>query len=193
MSRRTKLLPGSLAVLALSAVWSWIGSRAEEAPGHDLAAVRSASARSIQAPVEHVEEPLFAALAVRPVHRVPGRDPWRFGEAPRPVRLAVQPPATRPVPEPAPLVPQAPAPVVARPEPRVFPWKYLGSFGPADRRIAVFTDGASVYNRREGEVLTDGFVLERIGLESVDVRPLQAPGIPAQRLVPGAGRGRGVS
>lgn len=202
MDSRTKLLLGILASVALSGAWHWIGPGAPEtaAPpelssgaGRPAAAVRSIS--SIRVPVEHVEEPLFAALAVRPVHRVPGRDPWRFGETPRPAARFMTPPAVRPpAAEPAPPVPVPLAPAaVQAPEPPLFPWRYLGSFGPADRRIAVFTDGASVYNRREGEVLADGFVLERIGLESVDVRPLQASGAPSQRLAPGAGPGRGVS
>jgi hypothetical protein len=81
--------------------------------------------------------------------------------------------------------------VAAAPAPPAFPWKYLGTFGPASRRIAAFSDGATVHNRREGDILAERFVLERIGIESVDVRPLQDPGAPAeppQRLAPGAGR-----
>jgi hypothetical protein len=188
MDRRTRLLLGSLALAGLTAVWTWIGPDAEEtsAPPERAAAIRAI--RTIRSPAEHVEEPLFAALDVRPAERMPGRDPWRFGAAPQ-TALATTPPAVlRPSSEPAPLVPLAPAPAVTAPAPAAFPWTYLGSFGPADRRIAVFSDGATVHNRREGEILAERFVLERIGIESVDVRPLQDPGAPAappQRLVLG--------
>jgi hypothetical protein len=189
MDSRTRLLLSGLALAGLTVVWTWIGPAAEETAAPPE---RAAAVRAIQAPVEHVEEPLFAALDVRPAERLPGRDPWRFGAAPRPARLAATPPAVlRPSSEPAPLVPLAPAPAVTAPAPPAFPWTYLGSFGPADRRIAAFSDGATVHNRREGEILAERFVLERIGIESVDVRPLETPGVsaaPPQRLVPGAGR-----
>lgn len=193
MDSRTRLLLGILTFAGLCAVWTWIGPAADEETSPPL---RTPGTGRSAAPLEHIEEPLFAALAVRPVERVPGRDPWRFVELPRPAQRGVQSPVRHPGSEPAQPVPM-PAPVMTAPEPPAFPWTYLGSFGPAHRRIAVFAEsaapGAPVQNRREGEILAERFVLERIGIESVDVRPLNLPGAPAQRLVPGSGKGRRVS
>jgi hypothetical protein len=196
MDSRTKLLLGVLAFIGLLSVWIWIGpggGGSEEAiapldrvPGSGRATAATATRTP---PVERVEEPLFAGLAVRPRELTPGRDPWRFGATPQPARVArprVVVPAPAPVTQP---VAPPPAPRMTAPEPPVFPWKLLGSFGPAGRRIAVFAEGAAVHNVREGEILAERFVLERVGLESADVRPLGFSSAPAQRLVPGGRRG----
>ena len=126
----------------------------------------------------------------------PGRDPWRFGEPP-------------PLPpEPAPPPPSAEelariqadqerlarmqAEVAERrrqealiPKPQPFTMKYIGSFGPTQRRLAVFSDGQDIYNAREGEVLEGKYIVARIGYESVDIQFVGFPAWPAQRLAVG--------
>ena len=59
---------------------------------------------------------------------------------------------------------------------------FLGSFGPQTRRLAVFSDGAEIYNVLEGEVLKEQFVVVRIGFESADVGFVGFPDAPAKRL-----------
>lgn len=194
MHGRTRFQLGLLAFAGLLAVWTWIGPMSGERAPAVVEAAPPARAAA-RPPVDHVEELRFAALGIPRREHVPGRDPWRFVTAPQPGRTST-PAVVRPRPEPAALITPPPSSHAASPEPPRFPWTYLGSFGPADRRIAVFAEGSEVHNRREGEVLAERFVLERIGIESVDVRPLDTPGAPAERLAPGArgaGRGRGMS
>jgi len=72
----------------------------------------------------------------------------------------------------------------AGPQPPAFDLRYLGSFGPRRRRIAVFADssGDNIYNAREGDTLDDRFVVEAIGYESVDIGFVGFPDVPARRL-----------
>ncbi len=197
MENRTKLLLGILAFLGIFAAWTWIGPggdrRGDGAETAPVGRVPAAGRAAAKAPVEQVEELRLAALTAASGSRAIGRNPWSFGLPPEPAPRAITSVIdSHPGPRPQPPVAPVPAPAVAGPP--VFPWRYLGSFGPRDRRIATFAEGDTVHNRREGEVLADRFVLEHIGIESVDVRPLGFPGAPAQRVVPGgAGSGRGVS
>ncbi|HEX5757811.1 MAG TPA: hypothetical protein VF121_01320, partial [Thermoanaerobaculia bacterium] len=126
----------------------------------------------------------------------PGRDPWSF-------------PAPPPPPEPPPPPPlsaaelarqQAEAERIAReqaalaeaarieamkPKPPPFTMKYLGSFGPGAKRLAVFSDGKEIINARQGEVLHGQFVVARIGYESVDIQFVGFPDEPPLRLAVG--------
>jgi hypothetical protein len=72
----------------------------------------------------------------------------------------------------------------AIPKPPPVTLKYLGSFGPAARRVAVFADenGENLYNARAGEVLEGKFIVDRIGYESVDLKFVGFPDEPARRL-----------
>jgi hypothetical protein len=72
----------------------------------------------------------------------------------------------------------------AIPRPPEVTLRYLGSFGPRDRRIAVFEDpgGGGVLNAREGETLQGKFIVDRIGYESVDLRFVGFPDEPPRRL-----------
>jgi hypothetical protein len=69
----------------------------------------------------------------------------------------------------------------------VFPYTYIGYIGPADRRIAVFTDEDKkvTINRLQGEVLDGKFLVARIGYESVDIQFVGFPDTPAQRVAVG--------
>lgn len=121
-----------------------------------------------------------------------GRDPWRFFEPPPP-----PPPAPKPL-SAAQLRAMAEAEAArqrllaeqarlaaleaAKPKPPPFTWAYLGNFGPARQRIAVFADGKRVWNARQGETLENKFIVAQIGYESVDIRFVGFPDVPAERL-----------
>jgi hypothetical protein len=139
-----------------------------------------------------------AALQAKPHTYTPGRDPWRFGAIPPPPptpeeiaarkqaeaiaaqqRAAEE--AARKVAEQQALNPPPPPP----PQPPPFTLRYLGSFGPPRARIAVFSDGKTIYNVREGGVIQGKFVVAHIGFESVDIQFVGFPDTPAQRLSPG--------
>jgi len=212
MDSRTKLLLGLLAFVGLFAVWTWIGPGGGDgaAPSSGGAAYDEDGApvaRSVpgarrapaaKGPVDHVEELRVAALTVRPRGYTPGRDPWRF----------VDPPPPPPPPPPAPpsaaeLEAQRRAAEeaarlraqmlaqqqteAAKPKPPPFTMSYLGNFGPPNRRLAVFSDGKTIYNAQKGEVLAGKFIVAEIGYESVDIRFVGFPDWPPQRLAVGPG------
>jgi len=117
-----------------------------------------------------------------------GRDPFRYGPVP--------PPPPPPPPTAAQLRAKAEqeerdrlarirqAELDAIPKPPPVNLKYLGSFGPEARRVAVFADdgGENLYNARTGDVLEGKFIVDRIGYESVDLKFVGFPDAPAKRL-----------
>ena len=117
----------------------------------------------------------------------PGRDPFRYAEPPRPV--------APPRPEPKPEVTEAQerlaetrlaaAAEPPKPKPPPIDVIYLGSFGPDERKIAVFSDDDTIYNAGVGDVVSDKFILVQIGFESVDLKFVGFPDEPAQRLAVG--------
>lgn len=113
----------------------------------------------------------------------PGRDPFRFYEPPPP---PPPPPKPQPPPPPQPVAPVTPPPPVAPPKPQPPPIdvEYLGSFGPAEAPIAVFTgaDGEEIWNVRVGGVIEEKFRVVRIGYESVDLGYVDFPDEPPARL-----------
>ena len=136
--------------------------------------------------VEVVE--LHAAhLAGSPAEFVVGRDPWRYGQvAPKP-----QPkpePVKRPPPKPAPTAPVEVVQTPVEPQgplPPEVDVTFLGTFGPANRQIAVFYDGESIFNAGRGDVLNEKFQVVEIGLESVDLGFVGFPDEPPARLAIG--------
>jgi len=211
MESRTKLLLGILAFIALFAVWIWVGPGGDDSKsggrgGYDAATAPvgvvpgAGRAPAGKAPVDHVEELRFAALTVRPREYTPGRDPWRYKDPP-------PPPAPKPPPPPSAEELEARRRAeeeaarlraemfrqqqeeAAKPKPPPFNLSYLGNFGPPSRRIAVFSDGKTIFNALEGEVLAGKFIVADIGYESVDIRFVGFPDWPPQRLAVGsAGR-----
>jgi hypothetical protein len=103
-----------------------------------------------------------------------GRDPFRFAAPP--------PPPPRPLPPPPP--PLEPPPPLG-PQPPPVDVTFLGSFGPPERRIAVFTDGKTIYNAERGDTLSGKFVVYAIGYESVDLTFVGFPEVPPERLAVG--------
>jgi hypothetical protein len=212
MNSRTKLLLGLLGFVALFAVWTTMGPGSEDeaaapvrqgAYDEDTEPVNrslpgAGRAASAQPRVEQVEELQVAALTIRPGEYTPGRDPWRFVDPPPP-----KPPPPPPPPSAAELEARRRAEEeaarlraemlrqqqeeAAKPKPPPFTMSYLGNFGPPNRRFAVFSDGKTIYNAREGEVLAGKFIVADIGYESVDIRFVGFPDWPPQRLAVGPG------
>ncbi|MGB5881354.1 MAG: hypothetical protein WBH85_15100 [Thermoanaerobaculia bacterium] len=138
-------------------------------------------------------DPLVVELRVGDLERepgdyAPGRDPFRFGAPP--------PPPPPPPAEPDPdalrraeeaLAAQEPPEEATPPQPVPPPVDvvFLGSFGSAKRRLAVFSNGKAIFNVLEGGVLNEKFVVVRIGFESVDVGFVDFPDAPPERLAVG--------
>ncbi|MEM1247783.1 MAG: hypothetical protein AAGK22_15520 [Acidobacteriota bacterium] len=127
-------------------------------------------------------------LRAEPREFAVGRDPWRFGEAPKPPAPKPKPPAPKPKkqPKPKPPKPVETGPVEPpKPKPPEVDVTFLGTFGPADRKIAVFFDGSAIYNAGRGDVLNEKFQVVEIGLESVDLGFVGFPDEPPARLAIG--------
>jgi len=178
------------ALLGLRVLWLLASPGGGTVPGLRPAAARrgGAGARSAEAIPDHLVALRTDLLEPDPERELEvGRDPFRYA--------------------PAPLPPPPPGPSLeelerrrqeeeerrrlaeeqrleAGPQPPEFDLRYLGSFGPRRRRIAVFADasGANIYNAREGDTLDDRFVVETIGYESVDIGFVGFPDVPARRL-----------
>lgn len=76
------------------------------------------------------------------------------------------------VPEPLTFQEQPQPPRIETPqkkEPPYFNYRYLGFFGPQDKKLAVFSDGKEIIDVFEGETIMDKFILKKIGYESVTI------------------------
>ena len=75
----------------------------------------------------------------------------------------------------------------AKPKPPSIELVYLGSFGPGQRKIAVFADkkGENIYNAAVGETIEGKFIVHQIGFESVDLAFVGFPDVPPHRLAVG--------
>ena len=207
---RQKLLLGVLGFLLLIAGWRYLGPSGggggeEEVLGpsatFDPEAADSAAPPTLPGARRGTRTstgaPQVAQLRLGDLDRVPpsyaeGRDPWRFVDPPPPP--PEPPPPPPPPPSAAELAAQEEArrraaeeaarlaAEAARPKPPEFTWEYLGNFGPASKRIAVFSDGKREYNAQEGEVLAGKFIVARIGYESVEIKFVGFPNEPAKRL-----------
>jgi hypothetical protein len=193
--RRRQALLALLALVVVFALWRWLPALVPEvpAPAPPRAAAAGRPGRPMKAgqsalEVRDVVELRLGALEVEPVEFQVGRDPFRFGPAPAPPppppptadELAALEDARRRAEDRARQV----AVENAKPRPPVFDLTYLGSFGPAGRRVAVFSDKGrqEILNARRGEVLRGKFILDEIGLESVSLKFVGFPEVPAQRV-----------
>lgn len=192
-SERERRLLGALALLAaLSGLWTlWrVARRAPDSAGVSTGVparpARAARDRTGALP-ERIVELRVDRLDPRPRDLAVGRDPFRFAP------IAPPPP---PPPSPEELarrreqeeerrrLAEERAAQALLPRPPDVDLRFLGSFGPRSRRIAVFADasGANVFNAREGDTLEGKFTVEKIGFESVDLAFVGFPDVPARRL-----------
>ena len=77
-----------------------------------------------------------------------------------------------------PEIPPPPPP----PTPPPFPYKFLGTFGPAARPIAVFSREGEVLNVRPGETFGGKFILLNVGIESADIGYVGFPADARKRI-----------
>jgi hypothetical protein len=83
-------------------------------------------------------------------------------------------PTAAPPPPPGPgsvafVGPMPPPPPTPTPVPPEITFKFIGTFGPRDRPIAVLLLGDQLLNAHVGDVVFDRYILRNIGYESVDV------------------------
>jgi hypothetical protein len=178
LERREKVLLGLLAAVGIG-----LGARALLPRFDDggLAAairggdsdVRRAAEAVVIAPAVELD---IAALDGGSAEIEIGRNPFSYAAPP--------PPPPRPAPPPPPPMAVAPPPPRG-PQPPPVDVTFLGSFGPPERRIAVFSDGKIIYNAERGEILGGKFVVHAIGYESVDLTFVGFPDVPPERLAVG--------
>lgn len=198
--RRQRLLLALLLVIAAVAAWTQLLGPMLDDEGTGTAGTGRGPGGVAAAEVEIVTLDLDELAAV-PRDYSPGRNPFAFGEPPPPPgptpeelarraeeeaerrraarvarRAAEQQAEERAANPPPPPEPQPPA----------FEMTYLGSFGPADRRIAVFADGEEIFNALVGDVLADQFVVADIGYESVAIAFVDFPDEPPRRFAIGS-------
>lgn len=157
-----KTLVGLLAVAVVCSLWR-LWPEADAADVVPLPAARVAPPPPALTPVTWQE--------ARPHSVAIGRDVFRFGE-----RASRPPAAARP--EPPVVLPQpviiaerdAPRPAGETPAPLLFPYAYIGRFGPDANPIAVFSRDGEIVNARVGETIGGTWTLREIGMESVVVR-----------------------
>ncbi len=176
-AERRRVLLAVLVIVALFGGWrllrGWLSSG-----GPAVASVVTASSRTGKRSsklVTHADTLALAALEHQPAVYRGGRDLFRYAPEPAP---PPPPKVAAKTPPPPPPVETAPA----KPRPPEIDLSYLGSFGPDDRQIAVFTDGKNIYNAFEGDVLEGKFIVAKIGYESVDIAFVGFPDAPPQRL-----------
>jgi hypothetical protein len=171
--RRRELTLASIALVVLAiAVWTVRGGSAPVAGGAASApAAASKPAANPDRPFSGVN--LDALDAKRPEPEASTRNPFRFKPAPAP-----------PPPPPPPVVKQPDRPVGADgtplppPPPRIA-LKYIGDMADPRKpggRIAILSDGRSVYHGREGDVIEGRYRILRIGVESVELAYLDGRG-----------------
>ncbi|HKI87025.1 MAG TPA: hypothetical protein VKA53_09790 [Thermoanaerobaculia bacterium] len=174
-SERKRILITLLVIVALFGAWRLVHAWLSSGPPGDLTAVAASTPRGRRSAklVTHAVTLDTAALEHQPAVYHGGRDLFRYAPKPEPPpKVATK---AAPPPPPAPKEP-------AKPSPPQIDLSYLGSFGPDDRQIAVFTDGKNIYNAFEGDVLEGKFIVAKIGYESVDISFVGFPDAPPRRL-----------
>ncbi len=97
-----------------------------------------------------------------------GRDLFELREPTRPPVPTATPRPPLPC-EAAYVGPCGPPTPTPPPRPPEISFKFIGSFGPKGRPIAVIQQGDEVFNARSGDTLFGRFVLRKVGYESIDV------------------------
>jgi hypothetical protein len=171
--RRRELTLASIALAVLAiAMWTVRGG---SAPLPAQAPAASAATQAAPAGTNHpfAGVNLDALQTERPEPEASTRNPFRFKPPPPPP--PPQPTAWTKVPNPETVASGPPPPP---PLPRIT-LKYIGDMADPKKpggRIAILSDGRSVYHGREGEVVEGRYQILRIGVESVDLAYLDGRG-----------------
>jgi hypothetical protein len=198
-AKRRRVLIAALLVLAAVAAWSQLLPRLGGDGGGVTTAGRSGGGR-VAGGVEVVTLDLDALSAMPRDYSVE-RNPFAYGQPPPPpgptpeelARRAEEEAERRRAAEEARRAAEERAlelaenpPPPPKPQPPDFGLRYLGSFGPDHRRIAVFSDGKEIYNALVGDVLAGQFVVHDIGYESVAIAFVDFPDEPPRRFAIGS-------
>ena len=100
-----------------------------------------------------------------------GRDLFDFRvPTPTPMPAPTPPPPPPPGPgDPRFVGPLPPPPPPPTPAPPAVSFRFIGTFGPKERPIAVLVNGDQIVNARAGDVVFGEFILRKIGYESIVV------------------------
>lgn len=182
LQRREQILLGLLGLVAVAILISQAGSWIDALRGGDDLRVGGAGGGASV----HLDGELVHLASIEPeIHDYTvERDPFRFGQPPRPEPTPT-PPRPEPKPPPPPPTPK-PEPVDTGPQPPPIEYAFLGSFGPVQRRIAVLTDGETLYNVRMGDEVEGVVRVRDIGYETVELEYIDFPEAPSVRLEVGS-------
>lgn len=196
--QRKRVLLGALLVVMLAIVWRQVGPRFGGGGGASDVGSRARSATN-GAIVSVLDLPEVVELRLGDLEKMagqfrPGRDPFRFGEVEAVEAEPTADEAADAEREAAALEAMRRAMEARRSQTSAAPSrpalpdlevKFLGSFGPRQKRLAVFSDGDEIFNVLEGGILKRHFVIRQIGFESVDVGYANYPDEPPIRLAVG--------
>lgn len=183
-NRRQLALLAILAAVLVLFVVRWRGGASSSPPAgaprvaagrvdEDQPAARSRPGRG-EKEVKPEDVPIITTGDLRPsasARGPQGRNIFDF-RPPTPRQMPTPTPAPPPPPAPGsrdfigPLPPPPPPPTPAPPD---IAFKFIGTFGPKDRPIAVLVSNDQVVNARAGDVAFDRFIVRRVGYESIDV------------------------
>lgn len=109
-----------------------------------------------------------------PRSRADGAPPRNIFDPKPPTPIPPPTPTPGPPPPPVPgsfvfVGPLPPPPPTPTPVPPEVSFKFIGTFGPKDRPVAVLVQGDQIVNARAGEVVFDRFQIRRVGYESIEV------------------------
>ena len=186
-ARERRLLLGLGAVLVIALLARWAGGDGVAAIGSDEGGKRGVQEDETGA-VREVVPLEVAALRPREGSFEVGRDPFRYGPVPTPPPPPPAPPPPPPPPQIVEVAPAVPPPPPVPQPPSTDHLRYLGSFGPSGRRIAVVLAGGELHNVREGAVLEGRFIVHEIGYESLAIAFVGFPDAEPRRL-PAGGTG----
>jgi hypothetical protein len=186
-TRRQLYLLAALAAVLILAVVRWGGKGSTNgptqasapavsgSPEEDRTAGRARPGASREKKISPEDVPIVTIQDLEPPRARGGDkadrnifDPRQPTATPRPT--PTPPPPPPPAPGSAafigPLPPPAPT---ATPVPPEISFKFIGTFGPKDRPVAVLIAGDQLVNARAGDVVFDRFIVRNIGYESVDI------------------------
>ncbi len=187
-TRRQIYLLTALGILLILAVVKWggrgsagapapVSSARAGAPGleEDRPAGRGRARAAQEKNVDPEDVPFVSVEDLNPPRaRRPGDQGRNIFDIREPTKPLPPTPTPAPPPPPAPgsaafigpLPPPLPTPTPVPPE---ISFKFIGTFGPKDRPIAVLISGDQLVNARAGDVVFERFILRNVGYESVDI------------------------
>jgi hypothetical protein len=179
--RQAAILAGLVAVLAVVVLYNRdAGPGAATSPADAGRARRPQPAAGVEPAVDVVR--LDALTRDRPAPEGTLRNLFRFGQAPAPppppASTASRPPAAGPPVVPGPAGPEGPAP----PPPITLKFIGLVEQAPSRLKLAVLSDGRSVFYGSEGDTIEGRYRIERIGPESIEMAYLDGRGRQTLRL-----------